>query len=545
MSQYAERRTGNVFARLVADVNVRTKILASSVVVIVITVLVGMLCVQRMSTLSGQLESMKNEQVEGMSYLATMRQGIGGMFRGMLLFSLGNAISPSAEAVKETKAGDQMVDDALAEYSKLNTGSNASAERTAAIEDFTKGFTDYKALRNVNFFQEAAPAGYTLPADTLGAYGVAEKAMTDGLNTLQATESAEADDAAKAALSTYKTARNLLIAAVLIGAIVGLGVGLMVARAITTQVKTVGDALRAMAAGDLTTAAEVRGRDEIGEMAVATNEAREGLRTTIGALHESSRTLADGARRLTASTERIASSAAEAASQADVVSNAAGEVSANVTTVAAGSEEMGASIREISQNANDAAQVAAEAVGVANSTNETISKLGESSAEIGNVVKTITSIAEQTNLLALNATIEAARAGDAGKGFAVVAGEVKDLAQETAKATEDISRRVEAIQVDTQNAVEAIGEISRIIARINDYQLTIASAVEEQTATTGEMSRSVGDASGGTSDIANNINGVANAARATTESLAEAGETVADLNRVVSELESVVGRFRI
>jgi methyl-accepting chemotaxis protein len=544
MSQYAEHRAG-FLARLVADTKVRTKILASSVVVIVITVLVGMLCVQRMSTLSTQLEEMKNEQVEGMGYLATARQGIGGMFRGMLLFGLGAAVSPPADAIKETKAGDKVVDDAIAAYVALNVGTNASAERGKAIDAFLAGFSDYKTLRNVNFFQEAAPPGYTLPADTAAAYGTAEKSMTDGLDALQAAESAEADKAAKAALSTYQNARTVLIAAVLIGALIGLAVGFMVARSITRQVQSVGDALRAMAAGDLTMHAEVRGRDEIGAMAIATNEAREGLRTTIGALHESSRTLADGARRLTASTERIASSAAEAASQADVVSNAAGEVSANVTTVAAGSEEMGASIREISQNANDAAQVAAEAVGVANTTNETISKLGESSAEIGNVVKTITSIAEQTNLLALNATIEAARAGDAGKGFAVVAGEVKDLAQETAKATEDISRRVEAIQVDTQNAVEAIGEISRIIARINDYQLTIASAVEEQTATTGEMSRSVGDASGGTSDIANNINGVANAARATTESLVEAGETVADLNRVVSELESVVGRFRI
>src|SRR4029079_181014 len=138
-----------------------------------------------------------------------------------------------------------------------------------------------------------------------------------------------------------------------------------------------------------------------------------------------------------------------------------------------------------------------------------MARLGESSTAIGNVVKVITSIAEQTNLLALNATIEAARAGDAGKGFAVVASEVKDLAQETARATEDISRRVDAIQSDTTNAVEAIAEISRIIAKINDYQVTIASAVEEQTATTGEMSRSVGDAANGTSEIAQTISEVA------------------------------------
>src|SRR5690606_21069933 len=146
----------------------------------------------------------------------------------------------------------------------------------------------------------------------------------------------------------------------------------------------------------------------------------------------------------------------------------------------------------------------------------------------GNVVKVITSIAEQTNLLALNATIEAARAGEAGKGFAVVASEVKDLAQETAKATEDIARRVAAIQVDTVSAVEAIAEISTIIANINDYQLTIASAVEEQTATTNEMSRSVAEAATGSGEIAANISGVAIASETSNVVIADMGSRVRD-----------------
>ncbi|MBE9941128.1 methyl-accepting chemotaxis protein, partial [Cellulosimicrobium cellulans] len=161
----------------------------------------------------------------------------------------------------------------------------------------------------------------------------------------------------------------------------------------------------------------------------------------------------------------------------------------------------------------------------------------------GDVIKVITSIAEQTNLLALNATIEAARAGEAGKGFAVVASEVKELAQETAKATEDIARRVEAIQGDTVGAVEAIGEIADIIGRINDYQLTIASAVEEQTATTNEMSRGVQEAATGSSEIAGNITGIAAGASSTAQAVEQMNGSIAELARMAAELRGRASRF--
>jgi methyl-accepting chemotaxis protein len=218
-------------------------------------------------------------------------------------------------------------------------------------------------------------------------------------------------------------------------------------------------------------------------------------------------------------------------------------VSANVQTVASGAEQMDASIREIAHNANEAAKVAAAAMAAAEATNDTVSKLGVSSQQIGDVVQTITTIAAQTNLLALNATIEAARAGEAGKGFAVVAGEVKELAQETSRATEDIADRVETIQTDTAGAVEAIAQIRDIIAAINDFQLTIASAVEQQTATTNEMSRNVASAASGTGEITSNIGEVAQTAATASGTLGRTEATIGELARLSADLRGQVAAF--
>jgi methyl-accepting chemotaxis protein len=196
------------------------------------------------------------------------------------------------------------------------------------------------------------------------------------------------------------------------------------------------------------------------------------------------------------------------------------------------------SISDIAQNANEAASVGSQAVTVADATNGTVAKLGESSTEIGNVVKVINSIAEQTNLLALNATIEAARAGDAGAGFAIVASEVKDLAQATAKATEEISCRVESIQLDTSNAVSAIGEIGQIISRINDYQLSIATAVGDQTASAGEINRNLLDASAGVTQIAHHIGGPT-AEQATGRGVQHS------LKQLAADLQTEVNKFSV
>jgi len=302
--------------------------------------------------------------------------------------------------------------------------------------------------------------------------------------------------------------------------------------------------LEAAATGDLTRRARVVGAVEFRRMAEATNRMVAATAETVRSIAASASALVTTAGDLSAASDEIATATQAASSRAGSVSASAAQVSTGVRTVSIGAEEMGATIVGISSAVSNAASVAGQAVTSADNAREAVRQLDASSHQIGTVVKLITSIAEQTNLLALNATIEAARAGDAGKGFAVVAGEVKDLAQETAKATEDIATQVGAIQNDTRRAVEAIGRIADVITSVNEYQGSIAAMVEEQSATAGEMSRSVSEIAQGAEGIAGDTSDLANTARDTAAAVDHTRDAAAALTGMADALHRLIQPFR-
>jgi methyl-accepting chemotaxis protein len=517
----------------------RTRLLAAFMVVSLASVVVAGFALTRMSSISDQAQAVYERgtvQLDGTRGLQVLwweyaahdaRTAIEGIPEDTL-----------AIEQKEVQATSKAMVDQIADVQGMDLPDSVAASITSFAE----------AVDGNNAVLKKLKSGQVAPDQLPAALGEMDKYAAQAEDSITAANAAEQKDAAAqaaAAQDAYESARTLTLVIIAVGLLLGVGLGILTARSVAGPIAATREVLARVAEGDLTVRAQDGGSREITEMNRSLNATLDAFGSVMVLVRDFAQRLAGSSSELRGTADAIAGNVQGVVQQADVASSSANDVSRNVGTVADGSAQMESAIREIAHSANAAAQVAGNAVGLAATTTESVGKLGVSSQEIASVVKVITSIAEQTNLLALNATIEAARAGEAGKGFAVVAGEVKELAQETARATEDISRRVETIQADTHGAVEAIGQISAVIAEINDFQMTIASAVEEQTATTNEMNRNVLEAANGSEGIATNVAGIADAAGQTMAGVTDAQRSAGELAAMGAQLDEAVGRFRV
>ena len=525
----------------------RSRMLGAILVVALTTVGVGAFGIQRMSVISHQAQSVHDDgavPLDGLRQLQVTWWQMSAATARANIAALPEESRATSKA-RATELQQEMVDQRAAVAAMpLSAGTRAEFTRFETAVDTYLGL-----LAELVGGGTPADGAPPTPPARLGQLltGMNEQEAVISESIAAATASAEASARATAdeAENAYTTGRSLTLAIIAVGLAVSVLLALVVSRGVTRPVQRIREVLGQVAAGDLTVRAGRTGGAELGEMARSLDETLDAIGHVLLLVGDSSTRLAAASQELNAAAEGISQNARTAADQADDVVASAGAVAASVDTVATGSSQMESAIREIAHNATEAARVAGQAVSVAETTTRTVGKLGDSSQEIATVIKLINGIAEQTNLLALNATIEAARAGEAGKGFAVVASEVKELAQETARATEDISQRVEAIQADTAGAVEAISQISTVIGEINDFQATIAAAVEEQTATTNEMNRNVAEAANGTQGIAAAISGLAAGTQQTNQRVDDAQAASADLARMSGELQEAVARFTV
>ncbi|WP_327002283.1 methyl-accepting chemotaxis protein [Dactylosporangium sp. NBC_01737] len=532
---------GSGLLRVITNRRVITKILLAVLLVAAIGSGVEVFALSQMAAINGSTGVVHDDGTQ-MRTIAEMRNAFNRVRAGALDHFLTD--DPAAMTAKEqTLAGDQQtLAEAEAAYKRFELG----PIRLDALARFDTAWATYLALLNDRLIP-LSRAGKR--AEILTLRNAQETPVVTelraALDILAAQTAVKMQEGKAAANDVYTRARRLVIACIIAGIALGVLAAFGVARLITRPLARCVAVLQRVQSGDLTVRTALTGRDEVAQLAQALDASTDAIAAIIREVDDNAHHVAAASEELSSVSAQMSASAERTSAQAGDVAAAASEVSRNVQTVSTGAGQMGTSIREIAASAAEASTVAAEAAQTAQRTTEIVTKLGRSSSEISSVVQLITSIAEQTNLLALNATIEAARAGESGKGFAVVATEVKDLAQETAKATDDISRRVSAIQDETEQAVAAIAEITAVTARINDYTSTIAAAVEEQTATTGEMTRNVAEAATSAGGIATTIGGVAESAGSAAAGATQTQVTAQDLARMATKLQTSIAAYQV
>jgi methyl-accepting chemotaxis protein len=521
--------------------SVRTKLLAAFLGVAAVMVALGLINVGQMSSIHGEVEASSARDVVPLADLQALTDdfqaySVHGLVAGLsgLTGQVQAAQQQAALQVESKKATDE-------DLAALAAHTPAELQDRAAVvaADWNDLITKDAA------YQAAAKSGASDAQAKNEAATAAYLKLEADINDLKDTFVADEASSRELIGARFATARTVTLVLLAVGVALAVGLGSLLARDIRNRIVPVRTAAEAMARGDLTVTVAGTSQDELGQLGAALDEGIGRIRSMVADVVVSAGQMTGLVTELTTSTAGVVEASRSGVTHAESVSGTAQTVSGNVAQLATGAEEMTTAIREISRSAQQAAAVADDAVRIVHSTNSTLNQLGSSSTEIGNVIKVITAIAEQTNLLALNATIEAARAGELGKGFAVVATEVKELAQETAKATEDVSQRIAAIQADSSRAVEAIAQIGLTVDQINELQATIAASVEEQTAAAAEIDRNIGVAAQGSRDIADGAEAVAGASSASASRVEESRGIAEELAGRAADLESRVAQFAI
>ncbi len=554
--------------KLLSNLSIRSKVAAAFGVMLLIIGGLGFFAIDRLARVNGTTLDINTNWLPSVRYIGEVRYN---MARHRAILSRHAMVTEPAQKAQvedRIKVALQNVDVARRKYEAFIT----SAEERSAYDRFSTAWAEYLSAVDqmlvVSRENRAAEAMQQFVTKVSQA-GLAAETTVDKIVELNLKG---ADAAQALGDEIYAGSRLFVIGVVALALFVAIGAGLLLSRGVATPVRGMTAARRVIAAHDLAAAIPALGpRDEIGRMADAVSVFKESMiaaaaaaereaaeqqtRASRAALidrltHEFDaevsgvlEAVAAAANEMQSTASAMTSIADGSARQANTVAAAAEEASANVQTVAASAEELTSSIAEISRQVEQSSSISRQAAEQAKATDNEVETLAQAANKIGEVVRLISDIAERTNLLALNATIEAARAGEAGRGFAIVASEVKGLAQQTARATEDIAAQVDAIQTATGHSVEAIREIAATIATVSQASTAIASAVEEQGAATKEIARNVQQASVGTSQVTQNITGVSEAAAEAGHAASQVLGAAGDLSKHSTDLRSKVEAF--